>query len=113
VLLKLIKAHVLTDASRVAKYVEIVVLEINDDLLIRTSEPCPADGPLIGNSPVEDLRAGGDLVDDETRQELTEDRQGLADSVAGDASMDWPEPTSEIMHPRAIELGEVVARTHE
>jgi hypothetical protein len=52
-------------------------------------------------------------VDDETRQELTEDRQGLADSVAGDASMDWPEPTSEIMHPRAIELGEVVARTHE
>ncbi len=91
---------------------EIVVFEIDDDSLIWSGKSCPADGPLIGNGPIEDWRAGGNLVDDEAWQERLEDRKGLADSVAGDASMDWPEPTCKVMHPRAIELGEAIARTH-
>src|SRR6185436_4112134 len=97
VLLELGQGELRVHRHAVVEEVEVQMPEVHHLLALRVFDPGLADIPLAGDGPVEDLRAGRDLVDCE-RDALPYLLQGLAHTVAGDAAADRIEVRDEAEH---------------
>ena len=76
------------DGHRVAHQMHVAVGEVHDALSAWALEVGGADVPLVGHGPVEHRGAGRHLVDPQPGQDLTDDPQGVAHAVPGDAAVD-------------------------
>ena len=100
--LEFLEGQFRVDANRVAHHVEVGVLEVNDGVTIRSDESGFPDHPLLGDRPVEDLRARRDLVDDEARKLLLKEGEGLSDACSGDTAVDRPQASCQVVHVLAF-----------
>ena len=94
---QLLQWKLLVDRHAVVENVQVVLLEIHDLAAGRVLDPGVADVPLAGHGPVEDRRAGGDLMDLQG-DALADSGERPADTVARDAAADGIEPRDEAVH---------------
>src|SRR5580704_4572021 len=80
----------------VIQHVQVTVLKFSDSLSVWPDDVRVSDIPLFRHDPIEDFRARGDFVNFE-RYPFANERQGLADSVACDASADRIELGREVV----------------
>ncbi len=102
VVLQLGERQALVDGDGVADHVDVAVREVDDPPTRGILEVGAPDVPLVGHGPVEDRGAAGDFVQLQTGQVVADDRQGLADAVAGDAAADREQSGRQSVHVRAL-----------
>lgn len=86
----------------VAHQVDVAGVEIGNYFTLGTGEACTIDIPFVGNGPIQDLCPGGNLVDPEGRYVFTKDRQGLPNTIAGQASIEREKPEPQLMEKHAF-----------
>ena len=90
--------HRLVDGQGITQHMEVALTEIDDRLAFHRTNPAATDVPLLGNGPVEDLRACGHLEHLYLGYGLTDNLQGLTKTVACETTTDGEQSLRHRIH---------------